>query len=431
MKNKIQNRNWVDSDLIKQDEFQPLISEVNELLQKLKTFKQYNISAKFETEIENLLSKVVLLKDEKNRGLHQTSYGVQFQLIITLSILEQLLLIYENASDNDIFDYQETNPDTREIQNKKAISLVLGFDEPEIHLHPYMQRTLAKYLSNIISNKEILFSEILGEIFEIDKIFGQLIIVTHSPNILFNDYKQIIRFYTSENTLKVMSGVTITLGEEEKHLYKLFPLIKEAFFSRCVILVEGDTEPASFPKFAEKMGYDLDELGVSIMSIGGKGHIEKVMELLNGFGIENIALKDSDGDTIFRKNNLYHTVRRDFEEEIVHKIYEKNRQDILFEILGNHSVNLDDEYVQKKDFNKNIEKYKYSLQPITQNQLIYRDFAQFSIDTQKLFLLCILGSKRFKNYLVSKTIGELLLLELIPRIFKLVIAKSIKLANKQ
>jgi hypothetical protein len=70
-----------------------LIAEVNSVLCKIKAFKDYNINAQLEEDIENLLSRLFLLKDTEGRHLHQSGYGVQFMAIISLFIYEKLLNI--------------------------------------------------------------------------------------------------------------------------------------------------------------------------------------------------------------------------------------------------------------------------------------------------------------------------------------------------
>ena len=70
------------------------------------------------------------------------------------------------------------------IFEKKSISLIIGLDEPEIHLHPYMQRSLIKYLNNVITNNNADFKTLIKELCDIDEFIGQVIVVTHSPNIL-------------------------------------------------------------------------------------------------------------------------------------------------------------------------------------------------------------------------------------------------------
>lgn len=73
---------------------------------------------------------------------------------------------------------------------KKILSVILALDEPEIHLHPYMQRTLTKYLEGIASGSDDQFNSLLKEYFDVDSISAQLIVVTHSPSIVPQDYKR-------------------------------------------------------------------------------------------------------------------------------------------------------------------------------------------------------------------------------------------------
>lgn len=368
IKTKLTEKSLEEKDLINYNnqDFKDLLNEVNTTLNKIKSFKENLVSAKLETEIQNLLTKLVLLKDNNGGGLAKMGYGVQFSMLISLSILEKLVTIYEKKADKNICDYQEDGT------NKKAISLILGLDEPEIHLHPYMQRALVKYLSSIIENTDREFSEIVKEVFEIDKLNGQIMIVTHSPNILFTDYKQIIRFYNVNNQLNIKSGIQINMPENEKHFLKLFSKIKEAFFSRCVIVAEGDSEPACLSLFVKTMNIDFDELGITVMDVGGKQSINPVMSVLDSFGILNVGLRDLDNEVKKERENLYFTDKRDFEEEIISILYLPDWKDLLLDILRQHFVNEDvpiqyrtpDDFkrkvrLQKKNFNEANSKYKH------------------------------------------------------------------------
>lgn len=314
IKKKMENKSLNDADLIKSDnqDFQDLLSEVNTTLKKIKSFKDHSISAKLETEIANLLTKLVLLKDSTDRGLDKIGYGVQFSMLIALSILEKLVSISQNKNFQS-FDY------SIESSNKKAISLLLGLDEPEIHLHPYMQRALVKYLFNIIENRDADFSEILKEAFDFDKVIGQVIIVTHSPNILFNDFRHVIRFYNKAQKLTIKSNINLQ-EQAKKHFLMQFQYIKEAFFSKCVILVEGEGELGSFPLFAKNMGYDFDDLGISVIKAGAVDSVSPLLELLEKFGIPCIGIIDNDLDRQNKYNdinNLFKTLKQDFEAEII------------------------------------------------------------------------------------------------------------------
>jgi putative ATP-dependent endonuclease of OLD family len=116
----------------------------------------------------------------------------------------------------------------------------------------------------------------------------------------------------------VQSGVNVILDEaQHKQLLKNLPYVKEAFFSKVVILVEGDTELGAIPNFSERMDVELDEFGISVIEAGGADSIPSLMKLLDEFGIQNIALMDSDKkQSYINVANLSFTQGQDFEEDI-------------------------------------------------------------------------------------------------------------------
>ena len=86
----------------------------------------------------------------------------------------------------------------------------------------------------------------------VDGLDGQLFVVTHSTDALVNDYRKIIRMYRDEKEMvRAACGSSFHFDSEiEKHLIMHFPEVKEALYSRCTILVEGETEYGSFGYFA-------------------------------------------------------------------------------------------------------------------------------------------------------------------------------------
>jgi putative ATP-dependent endonuclease of the OLD family len=300
-----------DFDFVIIEKIDEFLIEVNQSLQKIKSFKDFSVQAIREENKENLLAKLILLADDNNRALESLGYGVQFSIIITLSIFERLLSLSKQRLDRCIIEDSSNS--------EKCIPVLIGLDEPEIHLHPYAQRSLIKYLGRVVNNNELDFSSLLTDIFQINRLLGQILVVSHSPNILLNDYRQFLRFYKSESgCLIVKSGFDIDLDEAtEKQLLKNLPYVKEAFFSKVVILVEGDTELGALPIFSKRMNIDLDEFGISIIQAGGAKSIPSLMQLLNEFGIKNIGLMDRDQEAEYSHiSGLSFTQGQDFEEDI-------------------------------------------------------------------------------------------------------------------
>lgn len=313
------------STLLDETQLNNVLNAVNQKISKIKSFNDFGIQASSDSDLESLLSKIVVLKDDKGDSLAKTGYGVQFLILVTLSILDKLQIIQQQRGNRGVFESKE--------DGRKSISILIGLDEPEIHLHPYMQRSLIKYLCSIISNRNDEFKQLIKELFDIDEFIGQIIVITHSPNIILNDYNQIIRFYSEGGTTKIISGSELILSEQlKKHLYQNFPFIKEAFFSRCAILVEGDSEYASFPYFGKSLSIDFDDLGICVIQARGNA-IVQLLDITTLFGIPSVGITDKDDGTNSSTNpNLYQTNLRDFEAEII-SIIDNGKEDVLRRIL--------------------------------------------------------------------------------------------------
>ena len=328
------NEEDIGNKYIQKDNINFLVEDINEKLEKIRMFKEYRINATLEENIRDLLFKIITIKDSKGFNIQNTGHGVQFSILIVLSILEKLMVLIEDKKYEDCIFGEETN---------RSISLILGMDEPEIHLHPYMQRSLVKYVSKLLRNKEKDFSILIKELFNVDNVIGQAIIVSHSPNILLDNYKYIVRFYPEGTEIKAVSGENLAIEEGvEKHLLMNFPYIKEAMFSRCVVIVEGQTEAGALPPWITKEIGDIDEYGITVIQAGGGQSIHPIVKLLNELKITNVSIVDRD---IYEKSkanydlieNLYVTDKEDFESTLVESLLSADKKDVLFRLVEEFS----------------------------------------------------------------------------------------------
>lgn len=159
------------------------------------------------------------------------------------------------------------------------------------------------------------FNTLLEEMFHINKIKGQLIVVTHSPYILSDDYHKYIRYGHYNDRLKITSGNDVALhARQKKQLEMQLPYIKNSLFSDGVILVEGETEESAMPIFAKRLGISLVRHNVDIVNSGGVKNIPPLQELFETLGINNYAIIDNDGkDRGYERTNV--TKEKDFEYE--------------------------------------------------------------------------------------------------------------------
>jgi putative ATP-dependent endonuclease of OLD family len=312
------------------------------------------------------------------------------------------------------------------IKVRNKASLILGLDEPEIHLHPYMQRSLIKYINSLTQNQDWDFLFLLKKYFDIDAIEGQILMVSHSPAAILNDYKKVVRFYKSK-TVEVACGVDVNLSHKiEKHLLLHFPYIKEAFFSKCVVLVEGETEAGAIPLWGNKIIGDLDDHGIVVINVGGKGSIHSTAELLDHFRIPNVSIKDKDDDDDTKAqytsvSGLRTTDFRDFEEELFESIKTRNGNvDLLFDFLNDYGKQgLDTRYGKKEGLIKVAEDYKIDQTwDLTKERYTFteaRETANFDlIKAMFLYWFKEIG----KNIIFGRAIGQSIATEFIPPIYQ-------------
>ena len=230
---------------------------INSYLGKIRSFRDYSIKATVAEKPTEMLTRLFYLSDG-DRKIEATGSGVQYMAMASINILCQIMELYKSKS------VPFTDLLYTDSSGKKLLPLILSIDEPEVHLHPYLQRSLIGYYKRVLRNEDADFVELLKTCFDIDGIDGQLIIVTHSTDALTGDYRNLIHFYKKDGKTNVVSGYALrpVAGEStegrikadvEKHLIMHFPEIKEAFYSKCAILIEGQTEYGCIHAFASKI----------------------------------------------------------------------------------------------------------------------------------------------------------------------------------
>ncbi len=157
---------------------------------------------------------------------------------------------------------------------------ILAIDEPELHLHPSSQRSLAKMLA---------------------AQDAQCIISTHSADIVsafdpdcIATMKKGVGRQLSEGALDNDARVRLRLWTHDR----LEPLTADK-----LILVEGITDRLIVQRVAEMTGRDLDRLGVSLVQTDGVGKMIPFDKLFGpeGFDVPMYRLIDADSADVFAK----------------------------------------------------------------------------------------------------------------------------------
>lgn len=141
-------------------------------------------------------------------------------------------------------------------------NVIFGIEEPEIYLYPQAQRHLYKNLINLSEESQIFYT-------------------THNPNFvsaLRPDDIYLLRKDKEKGTKVLEKSDYFNSENADKHKYKIYTQFNternEMFFAKKVLFVEGDSEKILISTLCEeKWDIDLDSLGISIISCGGKNGV--------------------------------------------------------------------------------------------------------------------------------------------------------------
>lgn len=160
-------------------------------------------------------------------------------------------------------------------------------EEPEAHLHPHQQRRLANYL--------------------IEDLSGQTIITTHSPQITarFTPADVVHIKKSNRGSYAASQGCSKCISEHWDNLgYRMSVLPAEAFFAKCVLLVEGPSEVLFYTELSKQLGIELDYYNISILSVDGV-QFSVYTKILDAMEISWIAKTDNDISPIESKQIKY------------------------------------------------------------------------------------------------------------------------------
>jgi putative ATP-dependent endonuclease of OLD family len=173
----------------------------------------------------------------------------------------------------------------RAFEETRRQGAIILIEEPEMFLHPQMQRSLYSVI------------ERLGET-------NQVIYTTHSPHFVsVPDYRNvaIVRKNPELGTYVAQSKLEATDARLEKLRQSIDSERSELFFAKRVLVVEGDTEKLVIPAFAGREGIDLDASGGTVVEAGGKRALIDFAELATSFGIPTGIVYDRESKEIADK----------------------------------------------------------------------------------------------------------------------------------
>jgi putative ATP-dependent endonuclease of the OLD family len=216
------------------------------------------------------------------------------------------------------------------ILNQVAYYPIIAIEEPESHLHPNAQKKLYSQINDIV---------------------GQKIVATHSNYIAgsakLNEVRSIIK---SDNTTTIGKIIKGGLSNEEirKINRHVINTRGELYFSKVIILCEGETEEQAIPLLIKKhFGKSTIELGIDVVGISGGGNYYPFIYFAEKLNLKWFILSDGEA-------NIIKKLKKDFKKLTESEV---NVNEI---ILPDNIVHFDDEddfesYIIKNDFLEEVE----------------------------------------------------------------------------
>ena len=242
------------------------------------------------------------------------------------------------------------------------VCTIIAVEEPENSLAPHYLGRISKQLRN-------------------ESSVAQSIIATHSPAVVKRVNPSSIRFLrlnSDRNTCVKYIDIPENDVEAAKYVNEAIKAYPELYFSRLVILGEGDSEMLVLPRILASSDIVEDEMSVSVVPLGGR-HVNYFWRLLDNLEIPYLTLLDLDYG---RYQGGYGRIRYALEQ--LRRLGNFSEEDnILGEIQEKEKLNA---YIQYNHFEILEERGVFFSQPIDLDMMMleaYRDAYEIRDDEVK------------------------------------------------
>jgi len=215
------------------------------------------------SDLDTILKKIEIAFSPNEEGARTSisELGDGLKSLFYITLVSSLLEIEQNI----------------ESDNKPLLN-ILAVEEPENHISPHL-------LGRVVSN--------LNKISQ--KANSQVVLSSHNSSIIKRispeqiRHLQIINGYSNVNNIKLPDKTS----EAYTYIKEAVTAYPDLYFSKLVILGEGDSEEIVLPKLLNAFDIYPDDTSISIVPLGGR-HVNHMWKLLNQLSIPHVTLLDLD-----------------------------------------------------------------------------------------------------------------------------------------
>lgn len=324
------------------------------------------------TDPERMLRALQMMIDGGKRGIAEASLGSANVLYLALKHLELQYLVEEGERQHTF----------------------LAIEEPEAHLHPHLQRLI---YGNYLKTRD----EAQG-----DREARSILLTTHSPNVAsvapLSNVVVLRRVGEGHTIARSLEGIKLADADREDLERYIDVTRGELFFSKGVILVEGDAERFLLPTLAKlyDKSIDFDAMGISVCSIAGTNFAPYV-KLLGARGLDlpfvvltdydpkaaEVSQEDDDpgagGETdSYGKNRVVNHIMK---EVLAKALWEKSSFEEVLALAPKHGVFLNEFTFEVDVFKAGAEdQFSKAVKALTANKAMHKRFAALASDPASL-----------------------------------------------
>ncbi len=182
-------------------------------------------------------------------------------------------------------------------------NLIIGFEEPEIYLHPNAANNMRDEIYNlaIASTSQIICTTHSPYMIDLGKDIDKIEFPKQVLNLLRLEIKEDTGILYSKsfafNTTKAYSSLVNNEKDQVKFLLKIDDYIARIFFAKKIIIIEGDTEDVVFRETIKRLPFDKKRVIQSdyqIIKARGKATIISLVKYLKAMGFNPFVVHDKD-----------------------------------------------------------------------------------------------------------------------------------------